>query len=811
MRYLFTILFLINAIITHAQMSMGTISGTAVDSLTKAPLEYATVVLQNLTDSALSGGLTDEKGKFLIEGLKPGVYTMEITFLGYNSFKNSKITLLPPDMQKNFGIIKMGEQTEILDVVTIVGEQNLIQLGNEKKVFNVDKSPLASNANLSGILRQIPSVDVDNEGKLTLRGNENVIVYINGKPSGIAGNSTSAILESFPASSIESIELITNPSAKYEAQGGAGIINIILKKNAAKGFNGNVGIGFSTLYSTNANLGLNYRNKNILLSTNYAIRASDGFHKGTGNRQNFLGDTSSYYINNVDRTDNYSVGNTLTTTLDYNLNEKNNFNVSTVLSQGWTRSNSNNNFYFLDNDEVLQEHRQRIGDRKIDKNYGAEINANWLNKLAKPKEEFSIGITYSYNNSGENGKYVENELINNSLIVKENILNNRSNHLATAQVDFSYPVKNTGKLDIGAKTNFRNFDFSLNADSLNRLTENYEAELGRNNGLRYQESVTGAYTNYNGAYKDFSYRAGFRTEYTHLDISQNVGNLKNNYGYWSYFPSAGISYKFNKTNDIAINYSRRINRPSPFALNPFADYSDPYNLRIGNPNLKPEYNNSYEITYSRSIKTYYISATAYFKNILNGVTRTRTVDEEGIAIVQTQNMKLSRNYGLDINARLGFTKWWTMLPNANIYYYQSTGTVPEQSDDRNVDAFTYTIRLINNFSFWKNANLQLVYFVRGPMDFLQGRIVAMHSLSLGFKKDFMKNNKGTLALNVYDIAHTQKFALSVGDYNYQSSVDRRWKSLYGNITFTYRFGKSDVKAAQQKRKEDVGGMQDIGM
>jgi outer membrane receptor protein involved in Fe transport len=811
MKHLFSTIFIFICLIAKAQLNTGTVSGTVVDSITKNPLEYATVILQNLTDSSVSGGLTDEKGKFIIERVKPGVYALEITFLGYNNFKTPKFNLYPPDMQMNMGVIKIGEQTELLDIVTIVGEQNLIQLGNEKKVFNVDKSPLASNANLSGILRQIPSVDVDNEGKLTLRGSENVIVYINGKPSGIAGNSTSAILESFPASSIESIELITNPSAKYEAQGGAGIINIILKKNADKGFNGNIGVGFSTLYSTNANLGINYRNKKIIFSTNYAIRSTDGFNEGNGNRQNFLGDTSSYYINNVDRTDNYGVGNTLTSTLDYNLNEKNNFNVSTVLSQGWTRSNSNNNFYFLDNEQDLQEHRQRIGDRKIDKNYGAEINVNWLNKLAKPKEEVSMGITYSYNNSGENGRYIENELINNSLIVKENILNNRINHLATAQVDYSYPVKNTGKFDVGAKTNFRDFNFSLNADSLNRLTQIYEAELGRNNGIHYQESVTGAYTNYNGAYKDLSYRAGFRTEYTHLNISQNVGNLNNNYGYLGYFPSAGLSYKFNKTNDIAINYSRRINRPSPFALNPFADYSDPYNLRIGNPNLKPEYNNSYEITYSRSIKTYYVSATGYFKNILNNVTRTRTVNEDGIAVVQTQNMKLTRNYGLDINARLGFTKWWTMLPNVNIYYYQSTGTVPEQSDDRNVDAFTYTIRLINNFSFWKNANLQLVYFVRGPMDFLQGRIVAMHSLSLGFKKDFMKNNKGTIALNVYDFAHTQKFALSVGDYNYQSDVERRWKSLFGNITFTYRFGKSDVKAAQQKRKDDAGSMQDIGM
>lgn len=811
MRKIFLLLTLILAFSSSAQMTGGTISGTVIDSTTKLPIEYATVVIQNLKDSTVTGGLTDEEGKFAIANIHPGGYSIEISYLGYNSSRLSPIELIPANMKINIGTVMMSEQSQVLEAVTIVAEQNLIQLGNEKKVFNVDKSPLASNANLSGILRQIPSVDVDNEGKLTLRGSENVIVYINGKPSGIAGNSTSAILESFPASAIESIELITNPSAKYEAQGGAGIINIILKKNAEKGFNGNVGVGYSTLYSTNANVGINFRDKKLLFSTNYAIRASDGFHKGTGNRHNFLGDTSSYYINNVDRTDNFNVSNTLSSTLDYSLNEKNNFNISTVLSQSWSRSNSNNNFYFLDNNQTLLEHRKRLGNGKIDKNYGAEFNANWLTKLAKPKEELSVGMTYSYNKAGENGKYIEEEQLYNTLIVRENINNNRANHLLTAQVDYSYPVKQSGKLEVGAKTNFRNFNFDLFADSLNRTTSIFEPELGRNNGLQYQESVTGAYTNYNGMYKDFSYRAGFRTEYTHIDITQEVGNTNNNYGYWSYFPSAGVSYKFKKTNDIAVNYSRRINRPSPFSLNPFADYSDPYNLRIGNPLLKPEYNNSYELTYSKSIKTYYISATAYFKNILNSVTRTRTVDENGIAVVQTQNMKFSRNYGLDINARLGFTKWWTMMPNINIYYYQSTGTVPQQSDDRNVDAFTYTIRLINNINFWKNANLQLVYFVRGPMDFLQGRILAMHTVSLGFKKDFMKNNKGTLALNVYDIAHTQKFALSVGDYNYESTVDRRWKSLYGNITFTYRFGKSDIKAAQQKRKDDSGGMQDIGM
>ena len=330
--------------------AIGRITGKILDAAKNTPLEYSSVTIQNLRDSTkIFGALVDEKGFFEITSIPLGAYKLTVSFVGYSDFVNEKVLVVPPDkLDVNIGTIKVAEDSKVLSEVQISGEKAMMTVNAEKKVFNIEKNTMAAGGSAIDALKQVPVVNVDQDGNLEMRGSGNIKIFINGRPSGITANNTKAILDAIPSSQIESIEVINNPSAKYDAEGEVGIINIVLKKNTKVGLNGNVTVGYGTKYDANTGVSINFRKKNISFSTSYNFRFTESYFKGNSSRFNYFPNQQPFYLNTNDYGTFKNFANTINTNLDVNIKEKSSMNFSVLFSESTGKNKSKNNTYFLD-------------------------------------------------------------------------------------------------------------------------------------------------------------------------------------------------------------------------------------------------------------------------------------------------------------------------------------------------------------------------------------------------------------------------------------------------------------------------------
>jgi len=801
---------------------IGKVSGTVTDAGNNQPLEYSSVILRSLKDSTkIFGSLVDEKGKFEITMIPFGAYRLTISFVGYKDYIIEKLLIIPPDkIEQNLGSLKVQQDQTLLQEVQVTGEKSVMQLGTDKKVFNVDKSALTSGGSATDVLKQVPTVDVDVDGNISMRGSGNITVFVNGKPSGITGANKQAVLDAIPANTIESVEIINNPGAKFDAQGEGGIINIVLKKNVAKGFNGNVSLGYTTRYKANTGVSLNFRKNRINFSTNYGFRFNENNSSTVNDRINYL-DSAIFFLNTFEKSNRYSLSNTLSGNLDFNINDKNTFSLNALGSYNYNAIDEVNNFDFISDSGRLYRTYDRYNKEKR-KNFNTDAGFNYRKVFKSNANDLNISGNYSYLNAVNAPRYTE-QLLNTSdnsiLPFAPAVSGNRVaniNHLGTFQVDFVQPFdKAKGKFETGAKITYRNLLSDFYADSLDRSNDSIVPDNSLINRFNFTENVNAVYAIYGGAYKKFSYKAGLRFEQSNIRGVQEAGNISNSQRYYDFFPSVFFSQKLPKNHEIQLAYRRSINRPDNQMLNPFADYSNPYSIRRGNPALKPAYTEAVEFTYLKSFeKGIFISATAYFRYTKNFFTRFVDVDTAGISTVTFGNLSNSQNAGVEFITRAPVTKWWNLMLNVNLFRNKITGNIPNGESDANSTSFQWNLRLMSNMTIWKNASLQVMMNYRGKIKFLQGYILPGFSASVGFKKDFLKNNKASIAVNIQDVFHSMRFEIvSKGD-NYENTVSREFQSTTLNVTFTYKFGRNADKVSAPKKKvtnqEDTGGGMDPG-
>jgi outer membrane receptor protein involved in Fe transport len=797
--------------------AIGKISGTVMDGASGQPLEYSSVVIRGLKDTTkIFGSLVDEKGKFEITAIPLGGYRLTISFVGYKDYVVEKLIVIPPDkIEQNLGTIKVQQDETLLQEVNVTAEKSVMQLATDKKVFNVDKSALTSGGSATDVLKQVPTVDVDVDGNISMRGTGNVTVFINGKPSGITGANKQAVLDAIPASTIESVEILNNPGAKYDAQGEGGIINLVLKKNVTKGFNGNVSAGYTTRYKANAGLSLNFRKNKINLSTNYGFRFNE-FSSTTDNKRENISPLSHYFLNTFENSKRHSFSNTFSANLDYNINDKNSLSFNTLVGYNYNVVDEVNNFDFIDTNALLYRTYNRFNNEKR-KNINTDAGINYRRIFKSNANDLNIGGNYSYLNSVTDPNYREQRLsvYDDDVLPIEPALSHNHvrtvNHIATFQVDFVQPFeKAKGKLETGIKISYRNLLNDFDADSLNRITHTTEADNSLINSFRFTEDVNAAYLIYGGSLKKFSYKAGVRFEQANIKGIQEIGNQINIQHYYDFFPSVFLSQKLPKNHELQLAYRRSINRPHNQMLNPFGDYSNPLSIRKGNPNLKPAYTEAVEITYLKSFdKGFFISATGYFRYTKNFFTRFINVIDS-VSIVSFGNLTKSQNTGLEVIARATITKWWNVMLNVNLYKNKSVGNIPSGETDASSSSFQWNLRLMSNMTVWKTGSLQLMMNYRGKIRFLQGYITPGFNASVGFKEDFLKKNKASIGVNIQDIFHTQKFHVITEGPNFKGDVVRKWQSTTFNITFTYKFGKNAEKVSAPKKKP-VNNTDDSGV
>ncbi|WP_222537293.1 outer membrane beta-barrel family protein [Pedobacter polysacchareus] len=790
----------------------GKITAKVVDAKTNETIPFATAVILNRKTKALVKGVqTDINGNLSMVGLPKGVFTFKLSYVGYQTMVRDSISINGTVNNINLGTIKMGTaKGTALNEVTITAPKSTIQLGVDKKIFSVDQSLVSEGGSASDLLQNVPSVTTDIEGNVSLRGSTGVKVLIDGKPSLIAGGNVAQILQSIPASSIESVELITNPSAKYDAEGQSGIINIVLKKNKKLGLNGNLALTAGNRDNYNASTSLSFQNSKVNLYGNYSYRY--GNRNGGGyNNISYLNSSSPIaFANQNTISESLDKGHNAKAGLDYYLTDKDMLSFAAGFN---LRDNDRNEFLNINKLNALNQPVELSN--RVNSNLGSggsyDLNLDYSHKFKKPREEITFNLSFS-EGTNDNLQLYNTDIYNVDGVPvsqrPELIRNDGSglNRNYNAQTDYTLPIGKTGKLEAGYRSQIRIAENSTFSETYHNNVEGYRPNLDLTNDFNSKDQVHAIYANYQNSVKNFGYQVGLRAEDATLDTKLGVYNtagqlsyIPGKVAYTRLYPSIFLTQKLEKEQQVQLSYSRRVNRPRGWDTNPFLDVSDPLNYRQGNPNLKPEDVHAFELSYSKFWPKVTFISTAYMRQTNDVIQRIRTEpDDNGITITTPENLTKEISSGLELIGRFDVVKAWNFTANANLYQSKING-VPAFGIIEN-SGFTWNANLTNNFVLPYGITLQLKGDYRARQVMAQGTRNAMYGVDAGAKYDF-KNKKSSLSLNVRDIFNTRAWSMTTSTNNSITDFKRYMQGTMGNITYSYRFGKTDFKSKKGKKPD----------
>jgi iron complex outermembrane recepter protein len=792
--------------------SIGTISGKLVDAK-NAPVSYATVTLLRVDSTVAGGDLSKDDGSFSISPTGVGSFRLRIEAMGVAT-KYVNVTVTEQDAEKKLGNIKLAESENRLKDVNIVGEKPIMELKVDKKVFNVDKNTTTAGGSATDVLQNVPAVSVDADGNVSLRGKSDVTILIDGKPATMFGSDVTAALQSLPAGSIESVEVITNPSAKYDAQGTGGIINIITKKDGRFGMNGTATVGAGTNDKYNGNLGLNARKGkwNAFLNSSYRTNNTynDVITDRTDKRLTGL-DTQSYHT--FEHVPRKFGGFFNTIGASYDPNKYNSITVTQNFNKmGFSFKDYSDYKVFSDpNQEGVPAYIQnRYTDFGVDL-FSSSSAIDYKRKFKKKDEELSIDATYAYTDISRRQDY-------RTIVAPDSLYQHSPagghNTSFNTWADFTDPLfTKNGKLGMGFKSQFFNFFSANNPLKHHGVNGADSSDYSLLSNYSYSQQTHAVYVNWNDQIGKFSYQAGLRAEDAVYDGNgrfskdniQAPTDTSFHNSFLSFFPSAFISYQIAEQQSIYLNYSRRTNRPGFRQLLPFVDLSNPSTVSVGNPDLIPEFINNMEFSYTRADKkgnNFIVSAYyAHTANLMEKVTRPITADEatkynvsQSNLYSQPVNIASGATYGLEGTGHFQLLPIWDATVNLNYFQNQlligNIDTVYKKylTDNSGSSWFgkvNTNIKLPKNFSIQVNANYE------SPKVITQGNLKETYWVDVAVRKNFWKN-KATLILNCSDIFNTH---VAVTNYNlafYDQTINRIRETRTGNITFTYRFGKTDL-------------------
>lgn len=786
------------------------VSGKVVNAADQKPVEFATVAIFNQADSTvLTGAITDTEGKFFIDDVPAGVYVLQVQYVGFEKVSRSiEVKAQPPF--NNVGVFEMKASVDELEKVEITAEQSYYQNSIDKKVYNVEKDIVANSGSASDVLQTIPSVTIDIDGNISLRGNTSVRIWIDGKPTGFSGSSLTAILEQIPAGSIESVEVVTNPSARYEAEGGAGIINIVMKKNQLSGFNGNITAGVSTTPGYETGLALNYRNQKINVYSSYSYRYDNRDGYGETTRKTFDADTT-FYNNSESNSVNTSFMNMGRAGIDIYLNEKNTLGFSGMIHKGNMENLNTTDYTFLNQDSIFAYTGNRIAEGSGE-NFSYSAGITYKKTYEDAKHYLSFDGSYSRNSMDDLTEYDERYYDLDNILLGEALLQNIArpgdNSDVVASVDYIHPFKNGNKLEAGAKFTNELKDNTISSESFDTIADTFVNDVLISNQFIYDEDVMAAYLIWNSSIKKFGYQLGLRAEqtFTNSELVTTDETFENNY--FGIFPSVHLQYKLDETSELSASYSRRLDRPNGWFLNPFPDYSDPYNLRYGNPFLEPEYENSYEIGFTKYFEKHTLDAAVFYDETLNEISPYIIVDSSGVSSMTFQNYNSETQYGVELILRSEFYKWWNATGSFN--FNQTMVDAQNLESGLTNSLFNYNLRIMNFFQIAKATSFQVTVSYNTPWSFAQGKSDAVFFTDAGFKQDFFKN-KLSLNLSMSDIFDTRHWGGYSEGINYYSTNYRKRESQIFSVKLTYKFGQQDNSRRNRSGQEnyDSGGGDDM--
>ncbi len=778
----------------------GKIKGKIVDNLGN-PLEYASVTAIHQRDSTISGILSDEKGTFLLEVPKPGKYKVNIKFLGFESKIIENIMVVPPAMEADLGKIELASKEVKQDTVIITGDKSLFEVGIDKKVFNVSKTPLAEGGNAVNILQTIPSVTVDTENNMQLRGSDNVMILIDGKPSSLSNNGRTLLLEQIPANMIERIEVITNPSAKYDPEGVSGIINIITKKNDMQLWFASATASIGTNSKYNGGFLFSARTKNFSYGFNYNYQENLYWRTGYMDRNNIFPDTS-FYLRQTSWGSNWNRSHSIRINLDYNISQNSSLSLN---ANAQTRTKNGYDYIvyrFLNNLEQLDSYSHRYNTNQKSDGKNGDVGLSYRKNFNGIYHNLSIDAQYSYNQSVDPNYFsqyfwdVQNVLFDDRTLIQFND-EQIKNRVAVIQADYVRPIKKM-KLETGLKSTLRKVDGKLLANLQNSLGE-WENDARYSNHGYLEERISAGYAQLSGKNAKWGFLTGLRAEHTYLNVVQITLNQQDKNPYFSIFPSLHASRYIKENQELKLSYSKRINRPGLEALNPFINFQDPFNLRFGNPKLRPEFTHSFEFSYQRPISKLLITSSIYYRYTLNKMTRFRTVNNEGIATITFLNLNEGHDYGLEFIIKGSPVKWWNGMISFNGYQTFINGNNVENSLSNS--GFSWNTRFLSTLTPLKNWEFQVSYNYVAPMITILGEMIPMHGLDIAAKTDLLKKRL-SLSLRVSDIFDTRQFGVRIYNSNITQTFVRKRETRIAFLTATWKFGSEKAQINPKKRRDE---------
>ncbi len=782
----------------------GKITGIVVDATNGKPVEFATVALTAPnSEKPLDGAICDEKGHFVIKDIANGTYQLIVSFIGYQNAIVKDITISDRRSTVDAGSIKLTADNKQLDAVTVEGQRNLIEEKVDRTVYNAENDATAKGGDASDVLRRVPLLTVDMDGNVSLRGNSNIRVLINNKPSTITASSVADALKQIPADQIKSVEVITSPSAKYDAEGSAGIVNIITKKNTLQGLtlNTDVGVGYR-----GSNLGLfgNYRNKKMGFSLGGFGRAGyNVLGKFSNSQETLSGTSTTLTLQHADTRRNDNFGN-FQFGWDYDINATNSLAASVRYGGRASKAYQDNLITETYINTILDTiiHRNVVTDNSGG-NLDASLTYNHLFK--KPQQEFSLLGQYSRNNG--NNEFVNTTINQSDGSVAGRLMNeNKSlNEETTVQADYQTPIGDTQLIEFGGKAILRKVSSDYTYyQSVG--TGPYVPDTARaaSNIFTYNQNIAATYASYTYASKTgYSFKGGARYEYT--NINAHFANEKGPIDIPSYnviVPSANLSKRLKNGNTLKLSYNRRIQRPSIQFLNPNIQASNPNSITVGNPNLEPEYTNNYELGYSTVIKKINLNTSAFVRNTNNAIQSVRTVNPANPAglITTYQNIGSENAYGGSVFGNVNISSKMMINLGSDVYYAVLKNNSPIPEFTASNQGWVANFRFFGNYTIAKGWGVQFFGFIRSPQVLLQGKQGNFYFYSIGVRKEFAEK-KGSIGIGADQLfTPTMRIENTTNSPNItQKSVSELY-NLNFKITFSYRIGKMSFDAPRRRKK-----------
>lgn len=784
----------------------GQIKAILVDSETSKPISSASVALLDAHSNVLvKGGQSVSQGFLLLSDIKPGKYIVRITYVGYETQTIDSIAVLG-GKSKDLGRIALKPTGNMLNEVVIEGRAPAMQIGIDRKIFNVGESLVSAGGTATDVLANVPTLQVDQDGSVSLRGSSSVKILIDGRESALAGNDVTSLLQSLPANSIEKVEVITNPSSKYDAEGQTGIINIVLKKNIRTGLNGSINTSAGSYDNYMAGITLNYRDRKFNYFGSYNFNKRNML--GSGKTDNtFFGDSTRNYSESESSRKGNS--HTVKAGFDYNMSDRTSLSFSGNLSIRDNKRIEDLNYEFFKQSQMTGTSVRNS--TQFEDDLGYELNADFKHQFKREGEELTGNASYGRDKEDGTNDFSQNYTDGRKATSRKNVTSEDGKNI-NLQLDYVLPFSEVSKFEAGYRSQIRkSFDtqFSRSLDSIG----NYVPDYRISNDFDFTSTVHAIYANYQNKLTDkIGYQIGLRGEQFELKSTyfskdpaavETESNAKQKF--FRLYPTLFLTYDVGENGDkVQFSYSRRVQRARGWQVNPFLNVSDDLNYRQGNPNLKPEDVHSLEMSFAKTFGKVNLISSAYFNHASEVIQPFVYKIEDGRTYSRWENMTSRNLSGFEFISKINATKDFDFTFNLNLIHIQYNAN-PDYDIKERKD-FAYNANLTANYRFTPTFSAQVRGEYNSSRVMAQGQMNAMKGMDLALKKDVFKK-KASIMLNVRDVFNSRKMNGVTETAQLISNFEHRWMKRMVTLSLSYRFGSQDLNKSKKKESNtnEMGG------